>query len=194
MIVRPALVLLVALLTACGGATPDSRSPELAATLDAQPFDREASNQLLAEGRQIAPYDPAAAVPLFRAAGLRWPDNLEAWQSLADLERSSGNATEAAAADFMVERLRLYPSEELYVQRQVNAALRTYLEEQRALPGHNPATQTYGARLALFYDSLLAERPTYEPPSGIFNVGLYDLPAVLLTGGVAYLYFSNLSR
>ncbi len=193
MIIRPAIVLLIALLAACGGASPDPQSAELAATLDAQPFDREASNQLLAEGRRVALYDPAAAVPLFRAAGLRWPDNLEAWQSLADLERSGGNATEAAAADFMVERLRLYPSEELFVQRQVNAALRTYLEDQRAIPGHNPATQIYGARLALFYDSLLAERPTYEPPSGFFNVGLYDLPAVLLTGGAAYLYFSTLT-
>ena len=96
------------------------------------------------------------------------------------------------AADFMVERLRLYPSEELYVQRQVNAALKTYLEEQRALPVRNESTQTYGARLAEFYDSLLAERPAYEAPSGIFNLAPHEIPTALITGGAGYVYFSTL--
>lgn len=192
MIGRVTFVVLIALLTACGNSIPQRPSAELAATLDAQPFDREASDQLLAEGQQIAPADPAAAASLYRAAGLRWPDNLEAWRRLADLERSNSNPVEAEAAEFMVERLRLYPSEELYVQRQVNAALKTYLEEQRALPGSNPSTQNYGARLALFYDALLAERPAYEPPTGIFNLAPQEIPTALITGGAGYVYFSTL--
>ena len=189
---RIALVLLIGLLAACGGGVPQRPSAELVATLDAQPFDREASGELLAEGQQIAPADPAAAASLYRAAGLRWPDNLEAWRRLADLERSNRNPVGAEAAEFMVERLRLYPSEELYVQRQVNAALKTYLEEQRALPGYNPSTQSYGARLALFYDSLLAERPAYVPPTGIFNLAPQEIPTALITGGAGYVYFSTL--
>ena len=192
MIARTLLVFLAALVTACGGAVPQRPSAELAATLDARPFDREASEALLADGQSVAPADPAAAAGLYRAAGLRWPDNLDAWRRLADLERSNGNSVQAEAAQFMVERLRLYPSEELYVQRQVNAALKTYLEEQRDLPGHNPATQTYGARLALFYDALLAERPAYEPPTGIFNLAPQEIPTALITGGAGYVYFSTL--
>lgn len=192
MIARTALVILISLLPACGGGVPQRPSAELAATLDAQPFDHDASADLLDEGQQIAPADPAAAASLYRAAGLRWPDNLDAWRRLADLERSSGNVVGAEAAEFMVERLRLYPSEELYVQRQVNAALKTYLQEQRDLPGHNPLTQNYGARLALFYDALLSERPAYVPPTGIFNLAPQEIPTALITGGAGYVYFSTL--
>lgn len=187
MMFRTTLAILLLSLAACGGG-----APELAATPGAAAFDREESEALLAEGRQVALADPSAAVPLFRAAGLRWPDNLEAWERLADAERSQGNLAEAEAADFMVERLRLYPSEELYVQRQVNAALKTYLEEQRALPVHNASTQTYGTRLSEFYDSLLAERPAYAAPTGIFNLAPHEIPTALITGGAGYVYFSTL--
>ena len=193
MIARPFLFALVALLSACGSAAPQRPSAELAATLDAQPFDREASDNLFAEGQQVAAADPAAAASLYRAAALRWPDNLDAWRRLAELERSHSNPAGAEAAEFIVERLRFYPSEELYVQRQVNAALKTYLEEQRAQPGHNPATQTYGARLAMFYDALLTERPAYVPPTGIFNLAPHEVPTALITGGFGYAYFSALS-
>lgn len=185
---RAILIVLVALLGACGGAQP----PEMTATTEAQSFDREASESLLADAREAEFIDPATAIPLYRAAGLRWPDNLEAWEGLAEAERSRGNLTEAEAAQFMVDRLRLYPSEELYVQRQVNAALKTYLEEQEALPVRNESTQTYGARLAMYYDSLLAERPAYDPPTGIFNLAPHEIPTALITGGVGYFYFSTL--
>lgn len=187
MVIRTTLAILLLLLAACGGG-----ALERAVTSGEAEFDREESEALLAEGRQVAFTDPGAAVPLFRAAGLRWPDNLEAWERLADTERARGNVAEAEAADFMVERLRLYPSEELYVQRQVNAALKTYLEEQRALPVRNESTQTYGARLAQFYDTLLAERPAYEAPSGIFNLAPHEIPTALITGGAGYVYFSTL--
>ncbi len=188
MTARLLLVMVVGALCACSATPPsDSATAEPAGT-----FDREASEALLSEGRQVALTDPAAAAPLFREAGMRWPDNLEAWELLADAERNRGNLAEAEAANFMVERLRLYPSEELYVQRQVNAALKTYLEEQRALPVHNESTQAYGARLVEFYDSLLAERPAYDPPEGIFNLAPHEIPTALITGGAGYVYFSTL--
>ncbi len=185
---RSLAVVLIVILAGCGGA----QSPEVSAALDAEPFDREASESLLSEGRQVALADPAAAAPLYRAAGLRWPDNLEAWERLADAERLRGNTAEAEAAEFMVERLRLYPSEELYVQRQVNAALKTYLEEQQALPVRNESTLTYGARLSQFYDALLAERPAYSSPEGIFNLAPHEIPTAIITGGAGYVYFSTL--
>ncbi len=183
------LIVLSAMLGACAGG---GGTPELSAAPGIEPFDRGASDALLAEGRQAAIANPEAAARLYRAAGMRWPDNLEAWERLADAERSRGNLAEAEAADFMVERLRLYPSEELYVQRQVNAALKTYLEEQRALPVHNASTQTYGTRLSEFYDSLLAERPAYAAPTGIFNLAPHEIPTALITGGAGYVYFSTL--
>ena len=185
---RAILFVLVVLLSACGGAQP----PETTVAAEVQSFDREASRTLVAEARQAAIVDPAAAIPLYRAAGLTWPDNLEAWERLAEAERSQGNLTEAEAAQFMVDRLRLYPSEELYVQRQVNAALKTYLEEQQALPVRNESTQAYGTRLAMFYDSLLAERPAYSAPTGIFNLAPHEIPTALITGGAGYVYFSTL--
>ena len=188
MMSRATLVVLLALLGACSGAQP----PEATVTGEAQSFDREASQSLLAEARQAAIADPVAAIPLYRAAGLTWPDNLEAWERLAEAERTRGNLTEAEAAQFMVDRLRLYPSEELYVQRQVNAALKTYLEEQQALPVRNDSTQAYGTRLAMFYDALLAERPAYAAPTGIFNLAPHEVPTALLTGGAGYVYFSTL--
>ena len=188
MIARSLVALLVLLLAACGSTPPAVR----ALAPGVEPFDQDASQALLAEGRQVAITDPTAAAPLYRAAGMRWPDNLEAWERLADAERSRGNLAEAEAADFMVERLRLYPSEELYVQRQVNAALKTYLEEQQALPERNASTQIYGARLAQFYDSLLAQRPAYQAPDGIFNLAPHEIPTALITGGAGYVYFSTL--
>ena len=163
MMIRTVLAILLLALAACGG-----DAPELAAAPGEAAFDREESETLLAEGRQVALADPGAAVPLFRAAGLRWPDNLEAWERLADAERSRGNLAEA------------------------EAALKTYLEEQRALPVRNESTQTYGARLAEFYDALLAERPAYEAPSGIFNLAPHEIPTALITGGAGYVYFSTL--
>ena len=78
------------------------------------------------------------------------------------------------------------------MQRQVNAALKTYLEEQRSLPDHNPSAQVYGKRLTDFYDTLLAERPAYEPPSGIFNLAPHEIPTVLVTLAAGYVYFSTL--
>ena len=188
MFARAVLIVLIVALGGCGGAQP----PEVVATAEVQTFDREASQSLLAEARQVAITDPVAAIPLYRAAGLTWPDNLEAWERLADAERSRGNLTEVEAAQFMVDRLRLYPSEELYVQRQVNAALKTYLEEQQALPVRNDSTQAYGTRLAMFYDSLLAERPAYAAPTGIFNLAPHEIPTALITGGAGYVYFSTL--
>jgi len=193
MIARLILVVLAALLTACGGGVPQSSSDELAATREAQPFDREDSDNLLAEAQQAAQDDPAAAASLYRAAALRWPDNMDAWQRLAELERSDDNLEGAEAAEFVVDRLRLYPSEELYVQRQVNAALKTYLEEQRSLPGHNPVTQTYGAQLTMFYDALLSEQPAYVPPSGIFNLAPNEIPTAVITAAAGYIYFKTLS-
>ncbi len=181
----------VILMLALGACNAPSR-PQLAAPPGVEPFDQATSESLLAEGRQAAISDPAVSAALFRAAGLHWPDNLEAWEGLAAAERANGNLAEAAAAQFMVERLRLYPSEELYVQRQVNAALKTYLEEQRALPVRNESTQVYGTRLAEFYDSLLAQRPAYDPPEGIFNLAPHEVPTALITGGAGYVYFSTL--
>ena len=81
---RAILIVVVALLGACSGA----QAPDVKATAEAQNFDREASQGLLSEARQAAIADPTTAIPLYRAAGLRWPDNLEAWERLAEAAQS----------------------------------------------------------------------------------------------------------
>ncbi len=190
-----------ALLWSCATGTPGGGDPvgEAAEQLfdgpapGPAPFDADGSDTLLAEARQAAQAgDPATAERLYRESALLWPDRLEAWQSLAEAARRRGDTAEANAAGFMVERLNIYPSDELYVQRQVNIALKGYVSDQQALPDRNPAQIAYAQRLSEFYDDLLAARGVYEPSRGLFNLAPHEIPTALITGGAGYLYFSTL--
>lgn len=181
------------LLVGCSGGTSLDR-PALASNGEGQvAFDRAASEAILSGSRATPdPVDPAEAERKYRLAAFAWPDHREAWVALSDIARARGDSADVAAARFIIDRLDLYPSDELYVQRQVNAALKTFLEEQRALPDHNPTMIAYGERLAAFYDDQLAANPAYIPPTGIFNLAPYELPTALITGGAGYVYFSTL--
>ena len=156
-------------------------------------FDRAASEAVLSRSQaNPTSVDPTDAERNYRLAAFAWPDHREAWVALSEIARARGDQADEAAARFIIDRLDLYPSDELYVQRQVNAALKTFLEEQRALPQSNPTLIAYGERLAAFYDAQLAANPAYVPPTGIFNLAPYELPTALITGGAGYVYFSTL--
>ncbi len=191
------------LVSACGGpATPPSgplnaptaglgRGAVTAAPpASAAGFDQAASAGLLARGRQAESGGNAEeAMRLYREAGMRWPDSLDAWTALATLAGRTHNRQEEEAATFMVDRLRLYPSDALYVQREVNTALRLYVAERRARPDANPAQLAYAERLADFYGERYALRGVYEPLSQFANLENREIPAavVLVAGGAIYL-------
>ncbi|NNG05664.1 MAG: hypothetical protein HKM95_16400 [Inquilinus sp.] len=188
------LALVGALLaTGCGSGTSLDR-PSLPANDDGLvAFDRAASEAILTGSRATPDaVDPIEAERNYRLAAFSWPDHREAWVALSDIARARGDGADEAAARFIIDRLDLYPSDELYVQRQVNAALKTFLDEQRALTDNNPTMIAYGERLAAFYDAQLAANPAYVPPTGIFNLAPYELPTALITGGAGYVYFSTL--
>src|SRR3546814_5068473 len=67
----------------------------------------------------------------------RSPDNVDAWRGLGALAAAQGQATEQTAAQFMIDRVTLYSSDDLYVQREINRSLDTWIAEQRNLPDAN---------------------------------------------------------
>src|SRR3546814_20173630 len=73
----------------------------------------------------------------------RSPDNVDAWRGLGALAAAQGQATEQTAAQFMIDRVTLYSSDDLYVQREINRSLDTWIAEQRNLPDANPTQLAY---------------------------------------------------
>ena len=199
------MVLLGALtLNACA-APRTSSAPDEPTSLGQ--FNRSDSNRLVTEATAAADRgDYGAAVGLYRAAGLAWPDNDAAWQGLRDAARAGGLDDEAAAAAFMVGRVRLYNAGSLAVQREVNRALRRYIasggvgtaDSAGGLEGvsigvtpevpeaaaDRPAAPEleYATALADFYDLRFASRGDYEPLQPVLNIDAIDVPAVIATG------------
>ncbi len=147
-------------------------------------FDQGASAALLAQAQAAETAgNLTEAIRLYREAGLVWPETLDAWTGLAAAAERTQTLPEAEAAAFVADRLRLYPSDALYTQREVNTALRLFVAEQRGLPEANPAQIAYAERLADFYDHLYAARGPYEPPSDVVNLQAREIPAVILSFG-----------
>ena len=128
------------------------------------PFDQAEAARLLAEADTIRG-DQAAAVELYRQAAWLWPDRIEAWQRLAAL---AADAEAREAATFVASRVTLYPSNDLFVQREVRRLLENYVEEHAGQAGVNPLKLTYIARLAAFYGHRHDARGRYAPPAPIW--------------------------
>lgn len=192
------IVVGVALVVAAcaGGERPASTEAAagLRTQLDAGRFDEERAVALLAEAEQAeAAGDAARAMQLYEQAGLLWPDLEEAWRGLGRLAQGPDNQNRRRAAAFMVERVRLYPSDELFVQRDVNAALRLYIEAQQEVEDANPTQVAYAENLAEFYDYRYAERGAYDPPNPYANIQGREIPAAVLSLGGALGYLGALA-
>src|SRR3546814_3086198 len=83
----------------------------------------------------------------------------------------------------MIDRVTLYSSDDLYVQREINRSLDTWIAEQRNLPDANPTQIAYADTLSSFYDWRYASRGEYVTPWPFLNVRPLDLPAVIVSGG-----------
>ena len=138
-----------------------------AATEWSEPFD-EAQSALAFEEADAAAArtELAEAQRLYERSALLWPDRIEAWRRLAAL---ADDPQTRRAADFVAERVALYPSDELYVQREVARVLDIYVDERADLPDANETQLAYVTRLARFYRHLYAERDVYEPLTPIWE-------------------------
>lgn len=182
----------LAALAACAspGGAPGA-STEIAVAND---FDEARSEAMLAEARaaqEAGRFDEA--VDLYRQAALSWPDNRGAWTALRDLSAEQGMAEDSAAAEFMIGRIDLYPSDQLYVQREVNRALKIWANEAEAAPDANATQIAYARTLSDFYDWRYAMRGSYDPPRPFLNVRAKDIPAVIASGGGVLFYLGTLA-
>ena len=151
--------------------------------IDASAAALELARAAESEGRM------SEAEAAYREAAWLWPDNLFAWEGLAAAARSEGDEQTAEAAAFVAERVESFPSQQLYVQRQVNDSLKRYIEERQGLPDANPTSLEFAGRLVSFYDTLYAERGTYTAPGRDFlNVEVREIPAVIGTGALGLFY------
>jgi hypothetical protein len=177
------------LAAACAG--PERPAPSAAAeALEEQVgeprFDEERALALLARAQQReAAGDEVAALGLYEQAAELWPDLSEAWDGIVRLSQGEGAPERRAAASFMVERVALYPSDQLFVQRDVASALRLYVEREQALEEVNATQLAYAETLADFYEYRYAQRGTYEPPSDYVNLRGREVPAAILSLGIA---------
>lgn len=149
-----------------GCAAPDggadrAPAPAAAGAATLAPFDEPQSAQLLAQAEAAEDRgDLEDARRLYEQAALLWPDRQDAWRRLADLAETRERRE---AADFVAERVTLYPSDALFVQREVSRVVDLYVTERAALPEANETKLAYLRRLADFYRHLYAERGQYEP-------------------------------
>ncbi|MGP1398013.1 MAG: hypothetical protein ACTS3R_21100 [Inquilinaceae bacterium] len=192
--IRSILIALLPLAAACAGqpeSSPTQMSEGVAEpiTVSVERFDRGESETLTARAATAAAAGrEAEALALYRQAGLAWPDNRAAWEGLATMAGRRGDGAEEAAARFMIDRLNLYPSDALFVQRDVNLALKRYVAAQERTPAANPAEIAYARALTDFYDSLYAARGDYQEMRPFLNVDTRELPAVVVTGAAAAAY------
>lgn len=179
-------------LAAC--AAPDGAGPASAGAAVEGDFDEARSEALLAEARAAQEAGRLnAAIDLYRQAALSWPDNRDAWVSLRDLSTEQGMAEDAAAAEFMIGRIDLYPSDQFYVQREVNRALKIWANEAEATPDANATQIAYVRKLSDFYDWRYAMRGGYDAPRPFLNARAKDIPAVILSGGGVLVYLGTLA-
>lgn len=199
--VRSGAVATLIALSACAGSDrPDSvgAGPNPAGAADggesnsqiaAGRFDPEAAADLLAAAQAAeAGGRTQQALELYRRSGLAWPDTVAAWKGLAELADRTDRPEEANAARFMAERVQLYPSDSLFVQRDVARALRSYVAAEASDPDRNGQQLQYAAQLADFYDARYAERGVYQTLDPYFNLEPGDYPTAIITGiaGAAY--------
>src|SRR3546814_20382771 len=67
----------------------------------------------------------------------------------------------------MIDRVTLYSSDDLYVQREINRSLDTWIAEQRNLPDANPTQIAYADTLSSFYDWRYASRGDHVPQADL---------------------------
>jgi hypothetical protein len=159
----------------------------------AAPFDRALSARLLGEAEaHRARGETAPAAEAYRAAALVWPDNEAAWQGLVAMAEAGDDPQARQAARFVLDRLYLFPSDALAVQREYRAALLGFVEEARTDPDANPLTVTYARVLADYYAFRYAERGVYSPPEGYGNLRWTDLPAAAISSAILLGYGGNL--
>lgn len=193
-LVRIVMIALLPLAAACAGQTESSptqvsESAVRSAAVPVERFDRGDSEALVSQAATAsAAGREAEALALYRRAGLAWPDNSAAWEGLAMVAGRQGNGEEEAAARFMIDRLALYPSDALFVQRDVNLALKRHVTAQEQTQAANPAEIAYARALTDFYDSLYAARGEYREMRPFLNVETRELPAVIVTGAAAAAY------
>jgi hypothetical protein len=140
-------------------------------------FDRSRGEALLAQAKA------AEATGLYRQAGMAWPDLTDAWDGLKRVSTKQNDATEAKAAGFMAERVKLYPGTAIASQREVNTALHSYIQAQSQQPTDGPEQLAYAKRLGEFYDAQYALGGFYTREKNFGNIEGHDIPAVALTGG-----------
>ncbi|MEO1248745.1 MAG: hypothetical protein AAFW76_02785 [Pseudomonadota bacterium] len=115
----------------------------------------------------------------FRQAAATWPGLTRAWRGIA---RTTNDAQERDAAQFVAARTQLVDPNDILTQRQMAQALRMYLDEQATTAEANPLTVEYGTQLASFYDDLYETRGTYEAPRAFGNIQPNEVPTAIITG------------
>jgi len=177
------------LAAACAGPErppPSAAAEALRENVGEERFDRERALALLARAQEReAAGDTAAALGLYEQAAQLWPDLEEAWAGVGRLSQGADALERRRAAAFMVERVALYPSDQLFVQRDVTAALRLYIEREQALDDANATQLAYAETLADFYEYRYARRGAYEAPSEYVNLQGREIPAAVLSLGIA---------
>jgi hypothetical protein len=160
----------LALLAACGGSEPPVEVAGSETGLRVGAFDAGASADLMAQAQAAEDAgDLATAQQVYEQSALAWPDNAFAWEAVAATAQRRGDQETEAAARFILGKVETYPSDQLYVQREINQALKTYVAEQRDLPESNPVQQHYIEQLSAFYDTLRFRRTTrtrHRPAAG----------------------------
>ncbi len=190
-----ALLLATAGPGACGGTTPVGEAPRPESPpLEVAAFDQAAAERSLAEAEDAeAEGDLERAAEGFRAAATTWPALVEAWAGLARVAGRLGEPREQQAARFLAQRLEQYPSEALFVQREVNIALKAYLAELEASADPNPLLVDYGATVSRFWEALYRERGRFERPGlPVFNLQAREVPAAMVTGGGLLFYLGSI--
>lgn len=139
--------------------------------------------------------DLATAQRRYEDAALAWPDLAEAWRGLAGTAAAQGRADTAAGAQFVLSRVEVFPSDEIWVQREINAALRRYIDTAAVDPAGNPEAVRYVTRLVEYYDALYGSAGVYQGPGRpVFNLGWRDVPAAAISLAASVFYISSLSQ
>lgn len=187
---RALLAAAAVVLCGCAADGPDVAAPQAAVAAGPAAFDREASAHFLAEAQaRFSAGDMAGAKDGFEAAALLWPDNLEAWRGLVAVARAQGDRQDEAAAEFVQQRVYLFPTQSLATQREYRVALLTYIDEEEKAADANALQLAYARALADYYAYRYAERGTYQAPElPFFNVRWEDGPAVAVTGILLLVY------
>ncbi len=195
---------LVGLLVAC---TADQPMPPLTeamaewggpnpAILTDAGFDPGRASTALADAAAAeAGGDLVTAQQRYEDAALAWPDLTEAWRGLTGTATALGREDTAMGAQFVLSRVESFPSDEIWVQREINAALRRYIDATTADPAGNQEAARYATRLVQYYDALYGSAGIYEGPGRpVFNLGWRDLPAAAVSLAATAFYISSLSQ